>query len=106
MNFITIKKDVRFEYRLYPETQEVIEGQVLYRGHKLGVDQKLLSNILLFKSERNTNNMYIYDYTSENRWFKCNSSDVLLAINKSYETLQTKAEHQFGKFRKVIITRV
>jgi hypothetical protein len=106
LNFITIKKDARFEYRLYTETQEQIEGQILYKGHKLGVDQALLSNILMFKSERNSNNYYIYDYLSDDMWFKCNSSDVLLAINKSYETLQSKAENQFGKFRKVIITRV
>jgi len=106
LNFITIKKDIRFEYRFYLENSENVEGQIIYKGHKLAINDRLLSNILEFKIERTTNRIYIFDYTSEDKWFVSSTSDTLRSINQSYDSLQQKAEKQFGKFRKIIITRV
>jgi len=106
LNFITIKKDPRFEYRFYLENDSSIEGKIIYKGHKLGVDEQILSNILEYKSERTTNRVYLMDYDTEDRWFVSSNSNNLLAINQSYESLQSKAEKQFGKFRKIVITRV
>ena len=46
------------------------------------------------------------DYNSDGRWFASNTSDTKIALDSSYNSLQVLAEKQFGKFRKVIITRV
>ena len=106
LNFITTKKDQRFEYRLYIENVGEIEGLVLYKGHKLGVQDHILANILDYKMERMSNKIYIMDYNSDGRWFASNVSDPKNALDSSYNSLQDLAEKQFGKFRKIIITRV
>jgi hypothetical protein len=106
LNFITIKKDSRFEYRLYTEDSELIEGKVLYKGHKLGVSENLLSQILEYKLEKTTNKLYVFDYNSQDTWFVTTRLQPILAINKSYESLQTKAEKVLGKHRKIVITMV
>lgn len=105
LNFITIKKDSRFEYRLYTDTQQDFEGKIIYKGHKLGVDEKVLSNILEFKMERTSNRVYVRDYDSEDKWFVGSSYDSNLVLNQSYESLQKFAESKLGKFRKILITR-
>jgi hypothetical protein len=106
LNFITTKKDQRFEYRFYTDHTEEIEGLVLYRGHKLGVQDHILAGILDYKMERMSNKIYIMDYNSDGRWFASNSSDTKYALDSSYNSLQELAEKQFGKFRKIVITRV
>ena len=106
LNFITIKKDPRFEYRFYLEGEENVDGKIIYRGHKLGVDESLLLNLLDYKVERTTNKIYLKDYQFEDQWFAGNNSNSIRVIQKSYESLQNKAEQQFGKFRKIVITRV
>lgn len=106
LNFITIKKDNRFEYRLYKEDCELIQGTVIYKGHKLGIKESILSSILEYKLEKLSNRIYMLDYESYDSWFVASTSDYLNAMNKSYESLQTKAEKELGKFRKIIITRL
>jgi len=106
LNFITIKKDSKFEYRLYTENAEKIEGRILYKGHKLGVNENLLGQILEYKLERTTNKLYLFDYNSEDTWFVTTRLQPLPAINKSYESLQSKAEKVLGKHKKIVITMI
>lgn len=106
LNFIIIKKDSRFEYRLYLEDSVDVQGRVIYKGHKLGVNENILSQILEYRLERSTNKLYLLDYDSLSNWFITTKSNAVLGLNKSYESLQSKAEKQFGKFRKIIITMV
>ena len=106
LNYIIIKKDLRFEYRLYIENCDNFEGQIIYSGHKNAISQNFLINLLEFKLERTNNKIYFLDYESDDRWFlglKTNPSD---AIQKSYESLQNLLEKRIGKYRKIIITRV
>lgn len=103
---LQIKKDNRFTYYLYTENHQEIEGQVIYKGHKLGLESQFLNQILEFKIEKARDRIYIKDYTSDDDWFISSSRNLITTIEKSYETLQTKAEKEFGKFRKVIITRI
>jgi hypothetical protein len=91
---------------MYTENSENIEGKILYKGHKLGVDENLLSKILEYKLEKTTNKLYLLDYDSNDTWFVTTKFQPILAINKSYESLQTKAEKVLGKHRKIVITMV
>jgi len=103
---LQIKKDNRFTYYLYTENHQEIEGQVIYKGHRLSLESQFLNQILEFKLEKSRDRIYIRDYSSDNDWFISSSRNLIPMIEKSYETLQTKAEKEFGKFRKVIITRI
>jgi hypothetical protein len=106
LNYITIKKDPRYEYRFYTEHIQEPEGKVIYKGHKLGIDEKLLASLLEYKMERTRDRIYLMDYDSTDRWFPSSSSNIVNTLNQSYESLQSKAEKKFGKFRKIVITRV
>ncbi len=105
LDYIIIKKGPKFEFRLYTEINENIEGQIIYKGHRLNLDGQLLSNILEYKMEKTTNKVYLKDYCSDDRWFIGTKYDASRVINQSYESLQQIAEQQFGKFRKIVITR-
>jgi hypothetical protein len=106
LNFLTIKKDNRFEYRLYKEDSENVEGTIIYKGHKLGVKESVLSTILEYKLEKRSNRIYMFDYDSCDKWFVGSTNDYINVINQSYDSLQTRAEKELGKFRKIIITRL
>jgi hypothetical protein len=106
LNFITTKKDQRFEYRYYIESSENIEGVVIYKGHKLGLNDDILANILDYRIERMGNKIYLLDYNSNGNWFSTTITDTKTVLDKSYESLQQKAENRFGKFRKIVVTRV
>jgi len=106
LNYIITKKEPRFEWRLYVEPTDNIEGRVVYKGHKLGVGYDLLSNMIEYKQEKTTNRIYLMDYENEGRWFITNSSKLIESLSESYDTLQRFAQEKFGKFRKVVITVV
>ena len=104
LNYSTIKKDARYEYRLHIDTQTEINGIIIYKGHVLGVNESLLMNLLDYKLERSSDRVYFMDYSSEDRWFVGTKKNPYPVVNQSYESLQTKAKDIFGKFRKIIIT--
>lgn len=106
LNYITLKKDQRFELRYYPEISDNIEGKIIYKGHKLGLNEKLLTYILDYKLERFSNKIYLRNYLTDDKWFSGTTNDTLKIIDKSYESLQDLTEQTFGKFRKVTITIV
>jgi hypothetical protein len=106
LNYITTKKDTRFEWRFYIEPSEGVEGRVVYKGHRLGIDHNLLSKMIEFKQERTTNRLYLKDYENQDRWFLTNESGLVETLNESYDTLQRISQEKFGKFRKVIVTVV
>lgn len=103
---LQIKKDTRYTYYLYTENHQDIQGQVIYKGHKLGLEPKFLNLILEFKLEKTRDKIYIKDYANDDRWFVTSSRALVSGMEQSYNSLQAKAENEFGKFRKVIITRV
>lgn len=105
LNFITTKKNPKNEFRFYLDTQDY-EGRVIYKGHKLGIDQSLLSQILDYRMERSTNKIYLMDYETEDNWFSGSNSNLNSILEQSYDSLQRKAEKKFGKFRKILITVV
>lgn len=106
LNYIVTKREPRFEWRFYIEPTEEVEGKVIYKGHKLGINHKLLSSMLEFKQERTTNRIYLIDYENEGRWFVTNDNGLLETLSESYDTLQRVAQDKFGKFRKVVVTVV
>jgi hypothetical protein len=106
LNFITTKKDSKSEYRFYADSAENVEGTIIYKGHKLGVEDNILVHILEYRMERFNNRIYIQDYNSDGKWFSGTTTESKEVIDKSYESLQQKAEKTFGKFRKIIITKI
>jgi len=105
LNFITTKSDKRHEWRIYTDIDTEIDGAIIYKGHKLGVTEDILLNILELKLERNSDRIHIRDYENNNNWFVGNRTNPYDALNKSYYSLQKRIEDEIGKFKKVTITR-
>jgi hypothetical protein len=63
MDFIVTKRDTKFEWRVYPQLEEEIKGDIIYNGHKLGIEPEELLGILEWKIEKITGKIHILDYT-------------------------------------------
>lgn len=114
MSYIVLKSDNRNEIRLYPESNE-FEGTIVYKGHKLGVELNLLSQIIDFRYEKSSNRMLFlkYDKIKEkislldrDIWVTSSSESFDKEIINSWETAQSAMENKVGKFRKILITIV
>lgn len=62
MSYIVSNKSSRVEYRVYTEYPEEPGLKLIYKGHKLGVDDSLLNEIINYKYEASTNRYYYIKY--------------------------------------------
>ena len=92
-----------------------IEGRVIYKGHKLGLPDELLPQIIYHTHERYTNTFYFLDYKKWKNIYnmekinvkmtKCwfTEADSKKALIKSYKTLLETLEEDNGEFKKIYI---
>ena len=115
MNYIILKNIGFNQYRVYVESVEY-EGDILYKGHKFGVNEKLISQIIDYRNVGNTNRILVlkYDKVVENKvnildkttWQTGTLDSFDKMIWESWLSLLTALESKNGKFRKILITRV
>lgn len=114
MDYLVLKQEARKQIRIYPDGMK-FDGQILYKGHKLGVEIDLLTKIIDYRIERSTNKIsfLIYEKVSDvvshvdTTIWKFSSIDSFEKnILESWESVQRQMENKFGKFRKILITIV
>lgn len=105
MGYIVTKFTPRYECRIYVEGSD-FEGDLIYRGHKLGLEKEILSEILDYRIERSNKNIYLLDYNKSEQWLSGRAEDLDSLLQKSWQSLQDKMTHEFGNFRKIIITKI
>lgn len=114
MDYLVLKQEARKQIRIYPDGSK-FDGQILYKGHKLGVEIDLLTKIIDYRIERSTNKIsfLIYEKVSDvvshvdTTIWKFSSPDSFEKnIIESWESVQRQMENKFGKFRKILITIV
>lgn len=111
MSYLTLKKWRNYEWRLYPDNSK-IEGQILYRGHKMGVDSNTLLEILDVKTTNN-NEFEILKYNegdlNDNRkkvWIKTNKSGLLKTLIDCWDSALNKLESVNAISKKIVITKL
>jgi hypothetical protein len=111
MKYLVLKKWRNFEWRLYPENS-ICEGQVIYKGHKMGIDSNLLLETIDLKVN-NANTFEILNYNEgvlhENRkkvWIKTDKNKLVKTLNDSWNSALEKLESENGKLKKIIITKI
>lgn len=62
MDYIKLKSNSRLEYRLYLEKPEDENLDIIYQGHKLGINDSFLDQILDYRFEVSTNRIYYLKY--------------------------------------------
>jgi hypothetical protein len=62
MEFITTKKSSRMEYRVYTEDPKEDNLDLIYHGHKLGIIDALLDEIINYKYELSSGKYYYIRY--------------------------------------------
>lgn len=114
MDYIVSKDGPRLQYRIYIDGKET-DGKLVYKGHKLGVDENTLSEILDYRIERSTNKIHFLkydkiedspDYLDLNQWKIGRIDSMNIGLLESWMSLNNKMQEKFGKFRKIIITKV
>ncbi len=114
MSYLVFKSDNRREFRIYPDSAEV-EGQIIYKGHKLGVELNLLSQLIDYRIERSSNKVLFLRYDKvtdsvsnlDSKIWKVSTSESFdKQILESWESMQTALEQKVGKFKKIFFTVV
>jgi hypothetical protein len=104
MNYLILRKARGREFRVYPESQKA-EGEILYTGHKNGLADSLLIDLIDIKTGRERGKCVILKY-DENVYIDANSSNMLKTVLESWDSALAVLEKKSGKFRKVTITLV
>ena len=114
MNYVVFKTAGIKEYRIYVESAEH-DGIIIYKGHKLGVELNLLSQLIDFRVEKTSNRISVLNYEKitdkvntfdKNQWLVGNSDNFANLLIQSWESIQKTLENKCGKFRKILITEV
>lgn len=111
MNYLVLRKWRNYEWRLYPENSK-FEGQVIYKGHKMGVDNNLLLEVIETKI-MNNNSFELLKYdegdlkvSSKRTWIKTDRDKLLKKLMESWESALNKLEIEDMKFKKIIVTKL
>ena len=99
-----LKKTNRGEYRIYLEGEEV-EGQIIFKGHKLAVGNLLLNEIIDYKIDRFTNTIFFINYENGEKWETTKENNKDINILFSWDSLLNNLKKERGNFRKIIITK-
>jgi hypothetical protein len=92
------------------------DGEVIYSGHKLGIDQSVLSEVLQYYYDKSSGRFMFLDYV---RWDRANGTSPGIpgmsgclfsdapekGLVRSYESLLELATSKLGRFRKIQIVR-
>lgn len=114
MNYIVFKNTGRKQYRIYIDGSEY-DGDLIYKGHKLGVELNLLSLLIDFRLEKSSGKVSVLKYDKvegdismldKNIWRIGGSESFNSLIKESWDSMQNALEMKFGKFRKILITAV
>jgi hypothetical protein len=113
MEYLTLKKWRNYEWRLYPEDSQT-EGEVIYKGHKLGLESNLILQIIETRTiNKNSFHFFRYDKDLSNKntldkgdWIKTDEKDFLKNLLDSWSSALNKLESDNKKFRKVVVTKL
>jgi hypothetical protein len=110
MNYLVLRKWRNYEWRLYPDDSK-FEGQVIYRGHKMGVDNNLLLEILDIKMvNNNLFEILKYDEGDLNNlrkkvFIKTDKNDLVKTLLESWNSALNKFENQNSNSKRIIVTK-
>lgn len=115
MNYVILKNIGFKQYRVYVEHPEP-EGKILYKGHKLGVNPELISQLIEYRYVANKSNILVLKYDriidnkvnilDKNTWEPGTSVNFEKMIWDSWLSLLRALELKNGNFRKILITVV
>jgi hypothetical protein len=116
MSYLVSKSDNRNEYRVYIKSDGLkFDGKIIYSGHKLGVEPNILKDIIDYRIEKMTNNLYflkydqvdgVVDYKNTKIWTTGRIESINDDIIESWDSLNREMKNKFGDYSKIIITKV
>jgi hypothetical protein len=113
--YLVSKSGPKCEYRIYIDNNEPVDGHEIYKGHKLGVEDSLLYEILDFRIEKSTNKILFLkydkiineiDHKDSTLWEDGKMESISKNLLDSWISLCRSMREKFGDFRKIIITKV
>ena len=114
MNYIVTKQTPRNEWRIYID-EEVTDERIVYKGHKLGIEAKHLSEFLEYRTEKSTGKVFFLNYekvkdTPDTKdigmWISGNRNNIEEILEESWSSLQSKLKEKKSNFRKITVTMV
>ncbi len=114
MNYIVTKQTPRNEWRIYLD-EEVTDQDIIYKGHKLGIETKHLVEFLEYRRERSSGKVFFLNYENlkgepdtkdMGMWISGTENSLDKIVDQSWSSLQNKLKDKKTNFRKITVTRV
>jgi len=114
MEYYITKQDHKNEWRVYFDDKIDTDGQILYQGHKLGLESKDMIKFLEYRQERSSGKFFFLNYqnlkdvpdtTDSTMWFVGSGATIEKIINESWSSLEKKIVDGGKKIRKITITK-
>jgi|688.fasta_scaffold564749_2 hypothetical protein len=116
--YVTTKSTTRNEWRVYVDNPEIKpEGEILYKGHRMGITTELLVEILESKVDVSKSTIYILRYekmeagvTADVRnlqiWKPVRQEHVNTELMDTWLNISDGMRKQFGNHNKIIVSRI
>lgn len=62
MHSILLNRNSKLEYRLYLQRPKLDDNQILYKGHKLAINESMLDDIIWYKYELSSGKIFCLKY--------------------------------------------
>ena len=99
-------------------SNEELDGNLIYKGHKLGIPDNILSTLLYHRHDRSRNEYHFLDYqkwkdiynfekltpVTDKCWFR--NSDTHKALLESYDTLLKSLKDINGDFKNIYVVEI
>lgn len=115
MSYLTINN---LEDRNIICTLEKVEGDIIYSGHKMAIDEKVLAHILQYYYDKFNSRFMFVNYMTWKKIYSLKSFDATMTaclfsesnyqsgLKKSYTSLIDLMGIEFGKFQKINIIQI
>lgn len=113
MSYLVSKIDSKHQFRVYLDGVDT-EGDILYKGHKMGITDDILSQIIDYRIERISDKVFFLKYnlvdididrTNINQWSSGRVDTMRDDLYESWLSLNIKLKSLYGNYRKVIVTK-
>jgi len=114
---LVLKTTPRNEFRVYAESEEIPEGEILYKGHRLGVPTDILQNIIEYRVEISKNKLFLLRYEKIEEgsmadvrnidiWKPARVDHMEKELLESWSQINRNMREKIGSFTKIVILKI
>lgn len=120
MDSILLNRNSKLEYRLYFQKPELDDNQILYKGHKLAINESMLEDIIWYKYELSSGKIFylrynvwldkypneIPNYLMVDLWKSGTLQSKKKDLYETWETILQYLRKKYGNINNIYISKI